>query len=100
MSAAFDANPIPDVLRLRLFVSGATPRSMRAIATVRKLCEARLTGGYSLEVIDIFRNPGAARENQIVALPTLLKLAPVPKRLFVGDMSDTSPLAAGLGLTS
>ena len=84
--------------RLRLFVSGATPRSVRAIATVRKLCEGKLAGRYSLEVVDIYRNPAAARENQIVALPTLLKLAPTPKRLFIGDMSDTAPLAAGLGL--
>ena len=73
---------------------------MRAIATVRKLCEAKLTGRYSLEVVDIYRNPAAAREHQIVALPTLLKLAPFPKRLFIGDMSDGAPLAAGLGLAS
>ncbi len=100
MSAAFDDEQSPDAFRLRLFVSGATPRSMRAIATVRKLCEAKLTGRYSLEVVDIYRNPAAAREHQIVALPTLLKLAPVPKRLFIGDMSDSAPLAAGLGLAS
>jgi circadian clock protein KaiB len=84
--------------RLRLFVSGATPRSMRAVAAVRKLCEAALAGRYTLDVIDIYRDPLAARLNQIVAVPTLLKLSPAPKRLFVGDMSDTAPLAAGLGL--
>jgi circadian clock protein KaiB len=84
--------------RLLLFVSGATPRSMRAVATVRKLCEKFLGGQYQLDVVDAFRDPVAARDNQIVALPTLLKLAPTPKRLFVGDMSDLTPLAAGLGL--
>ena len=88
----------PDKLQLRLFVSGATPRSMRAIAIVRRLCEA-VAEGYSLEVIDIYQNPLSVRENQIVALPTLVKLAPVPKRIFIGDMSDTGPLAASLGLT-
>ena len=98
--SASDAIHSPDEFRLRLYVSGATPRSMRAVATVRNLCEAKLTGRYSLEVFDIFRNPAAAREHQIVALPTLLKLAPAPKRLFVGDMSNTAPLAAGLGLES
>ncbi|MEO5375009.1 MAG: circadian clock KaiB family protein [Alphaproteobacteria bacterium] len=84
--------------RLRLFVSGATPRSMRAIAAVRRLCEARLAGRYSLDVIDIYRDPEAARRNQIVAVPTLMRDSPVPRRLFVGDMTDTAPLAAGLGL--
>ncbi len=99
MGTAFDGDQNPCEFRLRLFVSGATPRSMRAVATVRRLCESKLTGRYILEVVDIYRNPAAAREHQIVALPTLLKLAPVPKRLFIGDMSDTAPLAAGLGLT-
>ena len=99
MGTAFDGDQNPCEFRLRLFVSGATPRSMRAVATVRRLCKSKLTGRYILEVVDIYRNPAAAREHQIVALPTLLKLAPVPKRLFIGDMSDTAPLAAGLGLT-
>jgi circadian clock protein KaiB len=84
--------------RFLLFVSGATPRSMRTVAAVRRLCEKWLQGRYSLEVIDAFRDPVAARERQIVALPTLLRLAPTPRRLFVGDMSDERPLAAGLGL--
>jgi len=100
LSAAFDDEQCADEFRLCLFVCGATPRSMRAIAMVRKLCDAKLTGRYSLEIVDIYRNPAAAREHQIVALPTLLKLAPVPKRLFIGDMSDSAPLAAGLGLSS
>lgn len=98
MSATCDDNQSPDEFRLRLLVSGATPRSMRAVATVRKLCEAKLAGRYSLDVVDIYRNPASAREHQIIALPSLLRLAPVPKRLFIGDMSDGAPLAAGLGL--
>jgi circadian clock protein KaiB len=98
MASDPDSSDCPEKLRLRLFVSGATTRSMRAIAVVRKLCETAAADGYTLEVIDVYQNPAAARENQIVALPTLLKLAPVPKRMFIGDMSDTSPLAAGLGL--
>lgn len=83
---------------LYLFVSGATPRSMRAVGAVRKLCESRLAGRYTLNVIDIYRDPVAVRENQIVAAPTLVKLAPLPKQMFVGDMTDTVRLAAGLGL--
>ena len=100
MNVGLKNDESPDKLRLRLFVSGATGRSMRAISVVRKLCEAAASEGYSLEVIDIYRDPVAARDNQIVALPTLIKLAPNPKRMFVGDMSDTAPLAAGLGLAS
>jgi circadian clock protein KaiB len=95
---AWEGNGEP--LRLLLFVSGATPRSMRAVATVRKLCDDRLKGRYRLDVIDAFRDPEAARDHQIVALPTLLRLTPTPKRLFVGDMSDVAPLAAGLGLAT
>ena len=73
---------------------------MRAVVAVRKLCEARLAGHYSLEVIDIYRDPQAAREYQIVAVPTLIKLGPTPKRLFVGDLTDIGPLASGLGLSA
>ncbi len=98
MASGLNDSERPEMLRLRLFVSGATPRSMRAIAAVRKLCETAAAEGYTLEVIDIYQNPASARENQIVALPTLLKLAPIPKRMFIGDMADLAPLAAGLGL--
>ena len=98
MEEGWDGKAGQAEFRPRLFVSGATPRFVRAIATVRKLCEAKVAGRYSLEVVDIYRNSAAARENQIVALPSLLKLAPAPKRLFAGDMSDAAPLAAGLGL--
>lgn len=83
---------------LLLFVSGASPRSLRAVAAVRKLCEQFLSGLYALEVIDAFRDPDFARECQIVALPSLLRLKPTPRLLLVGDMSDPKPLAAGLGL--
>ncbi len=98
MASGLNDSESPEMLRLRLFVSGATPRSMRAIAAVRKLCETAAAEGYTLEVNDIYQNPASARENQIVALPTLLKLAPVPKRMFIGDVADVAPLAAGLGL--
>jgi circadian clock protein KaiB len=95
---AFDEKADP--YRLLLFVSGATPRSMRAVATVRKLCETSLVGRCELKVVDVFRDPLLARDYQIVALPTLLKLAPNPRRLFVGEMSDIAPLIAGLGLAA
>ena len=84
--------------QFRLFVSGATGRSLKAVAAVRAVCEVALAGRYSLDVIDIYRDPLSAREHQVFAVPTLLKLAPDPKRMFVGDMSNTAPLLAGLGL--
>jgi circadian clock protein KaiB len=93
-----DDGPDRSEYQLRLFVSGATRRSLTAVATVRAVCEAALAGRYSLEVIDIYRDPLSARAHQVFAVPTLLKLAPIPKRMFVGDMSDTAPLFAGLGL--
>lgn len=80
--------------QFRLFVSGATPRSLRVIAAVRRMCEATVAGRYSLEVIDIYRNPDATREDQIVAAPTLLRLAPAPRRLFIGDMAGKTPQTA------
>jgi len=98
MAASEEDRPDLSEYQLRLFVSGATRRSLKAVATVRAVCEASLAGRYSLEVIDIYVNPLSAREHQVFAVPTLLKLAPIPKRLFVGDMSDTAPLFAGLGL--
>ena len=100
MADSDDVRSDPPEYRLRLFVSGATSRSLRAVATIRAICEAALAGRYSLEVIDIYLNPLSARENQVFAVPSLLKLAPLPKRLFVGDMSDTAPLFAGLGLAA
>lgn len=72
---------------LRLYVSGMTPNSLRAIENVRKLCNEHLEGRYELEIIDIYQQPSAAREGQIVAAPTLVKELPLPLRKFIGDMS-------------
>jgi circadian clock protein KaiB len=66
--------------KLRLFVTGSTPRSTRAIANMRKICEENLSGRYDLEVVDVYENPDATRELQIVATPTLVKILPEPLR--------------------
>lgn len=92
------AEPEGKRYELLLFVSGASPRSLRAVAAVRTLCEQALSGCYALDVIDAFRDPDFARECQIVALPTLVRLKPAPRLLLVGDMSAARPLAVGLGL--
>ena len=77
---------------LRLFVAGATARSRQAVLRVRQLCEEELPGGYDLEVIDIYQQPGRARDHQIVATPTLIKEFPRPVRRFIGSLSDLTRL--------
>jgi circadian clock protein KaiB len=83
---------------LRLFVTGMTPNSTRAIENTRALCEEHLQGRYQLEIIDIFQQPIFAREGQIVAAPTLVKELPPPLRKFIGDMSHTERILMGLDL--
>jgi circadian clock protein KaiB len=83
---------------LRLYVTGMTPRSIRAITTVRSVCEEHLAGQYELEIVDVYQMPGRIMEDRIVAIPTLVKYKPTPTRLMVGDMSDRERLLAGLGL--
>ncbi len=72
---------------LRLYVSGLTPNSVRAVANLKALCEERLAGRYELEVIDVFQQPELARADQIVAVPTLIKALPLPMRRLLGDLS-------------
>jgi len=81
---------------LRLYVSGLTPNSRKAIANVRKLCQENLEGRYQLEIIDIYQQPIFAKEGQIIAAPTLVKELPPPLRKFVGDMSHTERILLGL----
>lgn len=85
---------------LMLYVTGATARSLRAIANVKAICEQYLKGRYHLEVVDIYRRPALVRRDQIVAVPTLVKKLPVPLRLLVGDLSRTEQVLQGLGLVA
>ena len=83
---------------LRLYVSGMTPNSRRAIENTKKICDENLQGRYDLEIIDIYQQPIFAKEGQIVAAPTLIKELPPPLRKFIGDMSQTERILAGLDL--
>ena len=83
---------------LRLYVTGMTPKSTRAITNVRKLCEKHLTGRYELDVIDIYQQIKLAKGEQIIATPTLIKTLPLPIRKLIGDMSDTERFLVGIGL--
>ena len=71
---------------LRLYITGATPRSMLAVARIRDFCETHLHGRYHLEVVDIYQSPQLARDQQIVAVPTLIRKSPKPLRRFIGDL--------------
>lgn len=84
---------------LRLFVTGTTSRSQRAIANMRQICEVELAGKYDLEIIDVYEKPEATRELQVVATPTLVKVLPEPLRRIIGDLSDKEKVLAGLNLT-
>lgn len=83
---------------LRLYVTGTTPHSTRAIVNIRKICEEHLQGRYDLEIIDIARNSMLAEGEQIIAAPTLIKKLPLPLRRFIGDMSQTEKILLGLDL--
>ena len=83
---------------LRLYVVGMTPNSQRAIANVQKICEEHMRGRFELEIIDIYQQPIFAKEGQIVAAPTLVKELPPPLRKFIGDLSQTEKILAGLDL--
>jgi circadian clock protein KaiB len=83
---------------LRLFVTGMTPRSTRAIHAVRSLCEERLKDRFELEIIDVYQQPQLIQDEQVFATPTLIKYQPAPLRRIIGDMSDVHRLCFGLGL--
>ena len=85
---------------LRLFVTGTTSRSQRAIANMRKICEEKLEGRYDLEIIDVYQDPEATRDWQVVATPTLVKVLPEPLRRIIGDLSDREKVLAGLNLAT
>src|SRR3954471_5808513 len=83
---------------LRLFVTGASSNSLRAISNVKQICETYIKGKYSLEIIDVYQQRSIAETEQLVALPLLIKTQPLPTRRLIGDMSDTAKVLLGLGL--
>ena len=84
--------------KLRLFITGSTPRSTRAIENMRRICAENLEGRFDLEVVDVYQNPEATKELQIIATPTLVKILPEPLRRIIGDLSDRERVLAGLDL--
>lgn len=88
----------PQEYVLRLFVTGATPNSVRAITNIRHICETYLAGRYSLQIIDVYQQPSLVQQQQIVALPLLIKELPLPERKLIGDLSETEKVLRALGL--
>jgi circadian clock protein KaiB len=88
----------PAQYELRLYVTGLTPKSIRAIDNIKRICEEHLKGRYTLEVVDVYQRPALAAGEQIVAAPTLIKQLPMPLRRLVGDMSNAEKVLLGLDL--
>ncbi|MBV8919044.1 circadian clock KaiB family protein [Bradyrhizobium sp.] len=87
-----------DGYNLRLYVAGQTPRSMAAIANLKKICEQHLPGRYEIEIVDLIKNPALARRHQIVAIPTLIRELPEPLKRIIGDLSNVEKVLVGLDI--
>jgi circadian clock protein KaiB len=83
---------------LRLYIAGQTPKSIRALSNLTKICEEHLAGKYRIEVIDLLVNPQLAKGDQILAIPTLVRKLPEPVRKIIGDLSNTERVLVGLNL--
>ena len=83
---------------LKLFISGASPNSARAIVNLKSICEKYVPSEYELEIIDVYQQPSKAKSEQLIALPMLIKYLPLPVKRLFGDLSDTRKVLAGLGL--
>ena len=95
MGNSIDTEP---VYILKLYITGASPNSTRAVTNIKKICEKYLEGRYNLEVIDVYQQGSLAQAEQIIALPLLVKLFPSPKKRLIGNMSDLSKVLRGLEL--
>ncbi|THD05726.1 circadian clock protein KaiB [Panacagrimonas perspica] len=88
----------PATYQFRLYISGATPASARAVVNTRRICEEHLKDRYTLEILNIADHVERAARDQVVAAPTLIKGSPLPLRRFIGDMSNVDRILAGLNL--
>ncbi|MCW9089218.1 MAG: circadian clock protein KaiB [Gammaproteobacteria bacterium] len=95
-----DSATSQDAYILRLYVAGQTPKSVRAITNLKRICEEYLSERYELEVIDLHQQPQLAEGDQIIAVPTLIKVSPEPLRRMIGDLSDTAKVLVGLDLNN
>jgi circadian clock protein KaiB len=92
-------SPVTENFVLRLYIAGQTPKCMRAFANLKRICEQYLADRYQIEMIDLLKNPALARNDQILAVPTLVRRVPVPVRKIIGDLSNTQRVLAGLDVS-
>jgi circadian clock protein KaiB len=91
---------IDDPYVFRLYVTGASPNSLRAIANTRELCEEHFNDNYELEIIDVHQQPSVAKQENIIALPLLIKKHPLPEKRLIGDMSDMERILKSIGVSN
>ncbi|MFL6201651.1 MAG: circadian clock KaiB family protein [Thermoanaerobaculia bacterium] len=96
MSTTAQRPPDPSFYDLRLYVAGQTPKSVAALANLKRFCEEHLAGKYKIEVVDLVENPKLARSDQILAIPTLVRRLPEPMRKIIGDLSNSERVLVGL----
>ena len=92
-------SPATENFVLRLYIAGQTPKCMRAFANLKRICEQYLADRYQIEMIDLLKDPALARNDQILAVPTLVRRVPVPVRKIIGDLSNTQRVLAGLNVS-
>src|ERR1700747_367703 len=87
-----------ELIELRLYVAGQTPKSLAAISNLKRICDEHVGSQYRVEVVDLLKNPKLARDHQILAIPTLVRSLPVPIHKIIGDLSDTDRVIVGLDI--
>jgi len=95
---AAKVKPVKDEWILRLYVAGQTPKCIAAFNNLKKICDEQLKGKYQIEVIDLIENPQLSRDDQILAVPTLVRKLPSPVRKIIGDLSNTERVLVGLDI--
>lgn len=96
MNETLDATPETKAWELRLYVAGRTPKSVTAFANLKKICEEHLAGEYRIEVVDLMEHPQLAQQDQILAIPTLVRKLPEPVRKIIGDLANKERVLVGL----
>jgi circadian clock protein KaiB len=92
--------PDANIWLLRLYIAGQTPKSLTAINNLKKICEEHLQGKYQIEIIDLVEHPHLARQEQILAVPTLIRKLPPPIKQIIGDLSNTEKVLIGLSINT
>jgi circadian clock protein KaiB len=100
-SASINGSAVPSRYALYLYISGVSPASTRALTNIKQICEEHLKGRYNLEVVDILQNPSNLERDRVIAVPMLIRKAPLPIRQFIGsELGDKDTLITGLAIAA